>query len=343
MPRPPKNILVWLPSPLGDAVMSTPALRALRQRFDQSRITLYGDATVRAVLSPSPFGDAWLRPAGKHLFAQTRQLRERHFDWAILCKNSLGSALVCWLARIPVRVGYAREGRGWLLTAGLRPLRHPDGSFRPAPMIDYYLSLCHEQGAKEPDRRMELALDPDAVTRLRGKRPNGLAGSGPLVVLVPGGGFGPSKCWPPKRFARVADALHETHGARIVLSVAPNPAEHAIAAAITEHCTAPLLNLADQALDLGELKALYAGADLVVTNDTGPRHIALALQRKVVTLFGPNDPAWTQTGCEHERQIIGRAPCAPCQQPICRAERHLCMESITVSEVLQAARAHLEG
>lgn len=345
MPRNPENILVWLPSPLGDAVMSTPALRALRQRFAQSRITLYGNAMVRAVLSPSPFGDAWLAPAGRHLWAQVRQLRAGHFDRVILCKNSLGSALICWLARIPVRVGYAREGRGWLLTDGRRPLRRPDGSFCPAPMIDYYLALCHPEGVEnveEANRRMELSVDPDAVMRLQGKLPSLQTGSGPLVVLVPGGGFGPSKCWPAERFAQLASALHESHGARVVLSVAPNATEQAIAAAIVNHGSAPLINLAEQTLDLGELKALYTGADLVITNDTGPRHIALALQRNVVTLFGPNDPAWTQTGCKHEIQIIGRAPCAPCQQPTCHAERHLCMESITVSKVLQAAHAQLE-
>jgi heptosyltransferase-2 len=342
MPGDPDNILVWLPSPLGDAVMSTPALQALRQAYPRARITWLANPVVRAVLSPSRFGDAWLTPEKKGSLALARRLRRERFDQVILCKNSLGSAWVCWLAGIPVRTGYRREGRGWLLTERLQAPRQANGAFLPAPMIDYYLALIPGGPSAAPDRQMTLSVDPAAAARLRKRYPDLIEGDEPVVVLVPGGGFGPSKCWAPERFARVAERLHAERNARTVLSVAPNPTEQAVAAAIVEHCRAPLINLAQQPLDLGELKALLARTDLVITNDTGPRHMAIALQRPVVTLFGPNDPAWTQTGWVHEIQIVGRAPCVPCQQPICRAERHLCMESITVCEVLDAVARLLD-
>jgi heptosyltransferase-2 len=85
------------------------------------------------------------------------------------------------------------------------------------------------------------------------------------------------------------------------------------------------------------LKALIAHAELVIANDTGPRHIAVALRRKIITLFGPNDPTWTQTGYPHEIQIVGHAPCAPCQKPRCRQPTRICMESITTAQVIAAA------
>ncbi len=96
-------------------------------------------------------------------------------------------------------------------------------------------------------------------------------------------------------------------------------------------------SLAETPLTMGELKTLFAESDLVITNDTGPRHVAIALGKKLITLFGPNNPKWTHTGYKDEVQIIGRAKCAPCDKPQCRQERHLCMEAITVKMVCNAA------
>ena len=98
-----------------------------------------------------------------------------------------------------------------------------------------------------------------------------------------------------------------------------------------------LINLGETPLTLGELKALFSTADLVIANDTGPRHIAIALKRKVITLFGPNDPAWTQTGYGDEIQLVADVECAPCQEPQCRMEELWCMLSISVESVCEAA------
>jgi heptosyltransferase-2 len=161
--------------------------------------------------------------------------------------------------------------------------------------------------------------------------------SRPIVVIVPGGAFGPSKCWPPKRFAQTADWLIDKYGAVVVTSVAPDATEQQIANEISAISRHNLVNLAQRPMSLTELKALFSIADLVITNDTGPRHIAIALRRKVITLFGPNDPAWTDTGYENEIRIIGDAPCAPCGKPKCRKPQHLCMKSITVEMVFSTA------
>jgi heptosyltransferase-2 len=104
-----------------------------------------------------------------------------------------------------------------------------------------------------------------------------------------------------------------------------------------------LINLAACSISLGELKTLFAGSDLVISNDTGPRHIAIALRRKIVSLLGPNDPAWTDFGYENEIRIVGEAPCAPCDRPICKKSEHLCMQSITVDMVCDAAKRLLDN
>ncbi|MFB0525055.1 MAG: lipopolysaccharide kinase InaA family protein, partial [Phycisphaerae bacterium] len=104
-----------------------------------------------------------------------------------------------------------------------------------------------------------------------------------------------------------------------------------------------LINLAEKPISLGELKALFSRTELVISNDTGPRHIAIALQRKIVTLFGPNNPAWTDTDYENEIQIVGNVPCAPCTQPLCKKSQHWCMQAITIQMVCDAAKELLEN
>jgi hypothetical protein len=161
--------------------------------------------------------------------------------------------------------------------------------------------------------------------------------------MVPGGAFGPSKCWPSERFAQTANWLTTNYGATIVVSVSSDVAEKKIADEICTSSKHRIINLAEKPVTVGELKTLFAIVDLVITNDTGPRHIAIALGRKVITLFGPNNPAWTETGYENEIKIVGKAPCAPCEEPVCKKQQHLCMEAITVEMVRDAVAKLLEN
>jgi heptosyltransferase-2 len=270
-------------------------------------------------------------------------LRGYKFTHSILFKNSFASALAVFLAKIPSRIGYAREGRSVLLTDRLYPPKLPSGRFKPISMIDYYLAITSWLGADTTDRSLELTIDPQKQQNLRSKLPELVDCKGPIVILVPGGAFGPSKCWPAERFAQTADWLTATYGATLVVSISANVAEKKIAEEICASSRHRIINLAEKPVTVGELKALFALADLVITNDTGPRHIAVALGRKVIALFGPNDPAWTETGCENEIKIVGKAPCAPCAKPVCKEKKHLCMEAITVEMVCSAAEKLLEN
>ncbi len=344
-----KSILVWLPSPMGDAVLCTPALRAIRRRFKADRISFFARPVVRDVLSPGSFNDVWLQQQNNNPFAIAKMLKAHKFTQVILFKNSFASALATFLAGIPSRIGYAREGRGFLLTDKLYPLKLSGIKFKPFSMIDYYLAIASWLGADTADRGLELLVDPQAAKSLRAKLPELVDCTGPIVVIVPGGAFGPSKCWLPERFAQTADWLISNYSATIVVSVSPVPVEKQIAGEICNlsglslraqrsNLKGKLINLADRPVSLGELKSLFSSAALVITNDTGPRHTAAALGRKVISLFGPNNPAWTETDYENEIQLIGDVPCAPCDKPICKKAEHLCMQAITVNMVCSAAK-----
>ncbi len=332
------NILVWLPSPMGDAILSTPALRAIRKYFESSKITFLANSVVRQVLSPSNLNDQWLHLDQRNPFTLATKLKGQGFTLTVLFKNSFASALTVFLARIPYRIGYARQSRGYLLTERLSPPRLANGKFKPLSMVDYYLAIASWLGADTFDRSLELLVDPWERDKLKTKLPEVTNRIGPLVIIVPGGAYGPSKFWLPDRFAKTADWLIDVYRATIVVSSAPNPEEAKIAKQVCALSNHQFINLAEKPLSLGELKALFSIADLVITNDTGPRHIAIALKRKVITLFGPNDPAWTETGYENEIQIIGNVPCSPCTRPTCKESEHFCMQAITVEMVCEAAK-----
>ncbi len=333
---PKENILVWLPSPMGDAILCTPALRALRRRFDSAKITFFGSSTVRQALSPSPFTDFWLELDNKGFAANISSLRQHHFTHAILFKNSFESAITSFLAGIPARIGYAREVRGIFLTDRLSPPKLASGDFKPISVVDYYLAVASHLGADINNRAIELSIDQKDAQSVKAKLPQIFNSKGPVVILVPGAA-GPAKRWPAERFGKIADRLVTDYNAAVVLSIAPNPEEKAIAEKIINTTTHKLFNLADTPVSLGELKAIYAAADLVICNDTGPRHIAIAFKRKIVTLVGPNNPEWTDPAYKDEEFIKGDTFCAPCDKGVCRQKLHLCMEAITVERVCETA------
>ena len=145
---------------MGDAILCTPALRAIRRHFESAKITFLANPVVQQVLSPSRLNDRWFLPKTACPFATASALRKEKFTEVVLFKNSFGSALVAFLARIPVRIGYARECRGPLLTDKLYPPKLPNGDFKPVSMIDYYLALAGWLGCDTDNRTLELSIDP---------------------------------------------------------------------------------------------------------------------------------------------------------------------------------------
>jgi len=348
------NVLVWLPSPMGDVILCTPALRAIREYFKSCRITFYANSVARQILSPCSFNDNWLEQNDNNPFTIAKVLKRHKFTHAILFKNSFASAMAVFLAGIPTRIGYAREKRSFMLTDKLYPEKLRNGKFKPVSMVDYYLAIASSIGADTTNRNLELSIEPSEKENLRLKLPELFQTDGPIIILVPGGAFGPSKFWPGERFAQTADKLIGDYNATVVISVASNLTEKRIAEKICRasrfskktkqgNSKSKLINLAEKPVNLGELKALFSMSDLVISNDTGPRHIAIALGRKVVSLFGPNNPVWTDTNYEKEIEIIGNVHCAPCHNPICKKSEHYCMQAITVDTAYKAAKELIEN
>lgn len=328
---------------MGDAILCTPALRALRKKFCDRNIYFLASTTVKQLLSPNTFNDDWIEIDSSNSLALSARLRRFNFSDVILFKNSFGSALISFFSKIPKRVGYARDCRSFLLTDKIQPERTTDGIFKPLPMIDYYLKIAEMLGCDTNDRKLQLPLDTTEKSNLPQQIQKLITSDAPLVILVPGGTFGPSKCWPAERFAQTADHLTEKHNASILISVAPNKTELSIAQQIISLTSHPVHSTLDPALSIPQLKTLFAHAELVITNDTGPRHIAIALERKLITLFGPNNPQWTKTDYNDELKFIGKAPCVPCDKPKCKQPEHTCMNSITVEAVSSAADNILRG
>jgi|GEM_PF-116143 len=348
-----QRILVVLPSPLGDGILATPSLRRLRASLPEAQITYLGNRGVKQVLEGVGWVDRLMEfdaePKSRRGFwALAKRLREERFRAAILYPNSFRSALLAWKGLIPERIGYDRDGRGMLLTQRIKPLRLLN-RYAPISMLTYYDHLIIQavaslKGTIAPaDNHLELCSsdqDKQEVDTLwnrwhvdTDKR---------MVILVPGGAFGPSKWWPPLRFAELADRLIQENDCEVILSCAPNPLEKEIARRIKSAVKQRVYDLSEENLDLGGLKELIRRCSLMVANDTGPCHIAAAFGVPLVTLFGPTDPRWTATGYAQEIRLRKDTGCGPCQEKICVKQSHCCMEAISVEEVFDAAKRQLK-
>ena len=161
-------------------------------------------------------------------------------------------------------------------------------------------------------------------------RPHLRSGEPPLVILNPGAQYGAAKCWLPEYFAGVSDRLIAERGATVIVSSAPK--ERKIVEEIARHATRPFVDLGKVGVGLGGLKDVIRRADLMITNDTGPRHIAAALGVPVVTVFGPTHPEWTEIDFALERQVAVKVFCGPCQRKTCPLD-HRCMTGVTPERV----------
>ncbi|HEY3241884.1 MAG TPA: lipopolysaccharide heptosyltransferase II [Phycisphaerae bacterium] len=330
----PKRLLLVLPSWVGDLVMATPLLRAMRQRFPRAHIA----ALVRQNLMDLLSGGDWIDEIvpWSTVFQTACALRTAKYDTAMLLPNSFRTALTVCLARIPRRIGYDRDGRWWLLTDRLRA---PD-SDRPVRMVEYYGAIAEFVGSAPPGDRLELFTDSGSEAAIEQRLGRvGFNDSQPLVVISPGASFGSSKLWLPERFAEVGDRLAEEFGAAVAVTCAAG--EEPIARRVADQMRRCAWVFDEPVCSLGEFKALVRRCDLLINNDTGPRHIAKAFNAPVVTVFGSTDPRWTDTSYRWERQVRIDVDCGPCQQKTCPLGHHKCMTGVTVEMVVDACRALL--
>ena len=328
------TLAVALPNWVGDAVMATPTLRALRARFPHERILGVLRSYVRPVLEPNPWLDAYVE-VGKSAADLKRaaiSLRQEHIDAGILLPNSVRSALLFWMGRVRRRVGYTRGGRGVLLTDRLRaPTKH--GRFVPTPQITYYLALAAVLGAGADDWRMELfTTEADEAVAAAAYRACGLDPARTLLAC-PGYAFGPSKGWPVEHWAALVRGAKERF--QLDTAVLCSPAEAPIAAAISS-AAGGCATFHDKGVNLASARAVVKHARAMVAIDSGLRHYAAAFNRPVVALFGPTHIEWTETWYGKEVRLQGVVPCGPCQEPTCPTGTSECMWKIRPDEALDA-------
>ena len=310
MPRPgqhepSRRLLVVMPTWFGDCLMATPTLRALRELYPEAHLA----ALVREPLVPLLEGLSTVdrliplvkKGPGGGTLKTAKRLGKEGFDTAVLLPNSFRVAALAAAAGIPRRVGYERDGRGVLLTDRLIP-RRQGRAYVPVATLDYYLGLARYLGADDPAMAMQVATRPEDDARAAELLDKA---AGRHVVLLNPGSEKPAKRWPAERFAALADRC--TRDLNAAVAVTGSPEERDILAAVTGKTRGEVIDLPKAGMNLRLLKSVMKRAHCLITNDTGPRHLAAATGTPVVTLFGPTAPAWTEIGFDRERQVIAAA------------------------------------
>ena len=342
----PTSILIRCPNWVGDVVMATPAFRAVRTTFPHARITAVIRKYARAIVNDAPWFDDVLEydPAGEHrgprgYLRLVGRLKQAQPDIALILVNSARGALEAWLAGATRRVGYDRNGRRLLLTDPVPPPTE-NGAIIPQNMVQYYLRLCTEIGCPQQSTREELFVRSE-IDRRAGAflDKHGRDPARPLIGINPGAAFGSSKCWLPERFAEVADTIVERHGCDLLICSAPSEIE--IAQAIEKQMQHRPINPCNDNPGLEVYKAIFKRLRLLITNDTGARHIAVAFGVPVVVIFGSTDTRYTDINLEQTSIVSADADCAPCQQKTCPTGTHKCMKSVTAKMVLDAVEERL--
>jgi len=318
-----------MPNWIGDAVMATPALLSLRRALPDAEITVLAPDPVAALFETHRGCDRVLRPdrsPGRlhRVWNTASTLRRGRFDAAILMQNAIEAALTVWLARVPVRGGYKTDGRGPLLSHGVAI----GGEEKRLHHSDYYQQMLVGLGL--PLQPTRLCLD---LTESEKQRAAELLPGGPWLAINPGAAYGSAKRWYPDRFAGVAEQLARRCGFSVVLT--GGPGEQEIGLDIAAAIQGPVVNLIGRT-GVRELMAVLERSSLMITNDSGPMHVAAAFDTPLVAVFGPTDHTTTSALSDQARIVRKEVDCAPCLLRQCPTD-HRCMTAIGVDDVVSAA------
>lgn len=332
-----KAILALVPNWLGDVAMCTPALRALRRRFPEARLDVIGRPSACALLEGLPWFERLIpvapRPGLSDMLRLRRRCGRRAYDLAVVFPHSIRAALLAKAAGARRRLGYARDARSFALTDRVQPYRE-GAEITPIYMAHEYLGLVEALGCQDDGAGLELCASPKDVEAVRAY----LGAEGPVVGIAPGAAFGPSKCWPAESYAAVMDALAERAGAQCVLLTGPG--EEETRGAVLAHAHAPVTQCQEDPPAVARLKAAISQVDLLIGNDSGPRHIAIAFRKPVICIMGPTSPRYSEGPWEIGRVLRLDVDCGPCQQPVCATD-HRCMTRIKAESVVEAAMEFL--
>ena len=340
-PENPKKILVRSTNWIGDSVMTTPALRGIREAFPESEITLLAYPWVSDVFRYSPRVDH-IFPFEKKtrhkgitgIFRLAGELRQENYDCAILFQNAFEAAFLTKLAGIPVRGGYTTDGRGFLLTHKVE--KAPDIVVKH--QVFYYQRILRGLGIQTSSDDLELFIpgfEIDQAKAILHEKIGRPASTSLLIGFNPGAAFGPAKKWPAAHYAELALRLAKHFDPHILLF--GSGADRSTTAEIMERVgnKARLVDLAGQTKLIGAI-ALIGECDAFVTNDSGLMHVAAALHTPQIAIFGSTDHIATGPFSASAVVIHKELPCSPCKQKKCPEKHFQCMKMISSAEVYQA-------
>jgi len=324
------KILIRTTNWLGDAVLTIPAMGQVRKAFPTSEITVVANPAVAEMLSNHPDCDriiVWdkkrTHQGATGLLKFSSDLRQTRYNLSILFQNAIEAAIMVWLARIPKRLGYRTDARGLLLNYGI-----PIGAAeRRLHHVDYYLNMLRQAGINLSPNRPRLYCSEVEIQWAQEQ----LSGENWVAVNI-GAAYGSAKRWLPERFAEMATRICEELKGRVVLIGSHQEAE--LGNQISKAIRGPHLNLIGKT-SIRQLMALLTQCRLLVTNDSGPMHIAAALDVPILALFGPTDHLTTSPVTDYCRIVRHPVDCAPCLKRHCPTD-HRCMTSISVGDVLEA-------
>ncbi len=342
-----RKILVRATNWVGDAVMSLPALQALRKHHPEAQISVLARPWVADLYQREPFCDELIRYEAargrrglRDKWHIASDLRERAFDCAILLPNSFESALLVRLSRIPTRIGYARDARSWLLT---RAVPVPKRGEIPRHERFYYLELLRRSGLI-PSYSLEgdIRLDGSAAAAGKGREAfRELSVSEPVIGIAPGAAYGGAKRWLPNRFAEAATQVARESSSSFALF--GSEAERQVCELVEQSLKdrgQRAINLAGRT-SLAEFIEFAAACRLFLTNDSGPMHIASALGVPTVAVFGATDHIATGPTGTASRVVREPVECSPCLLRECPID-HRCMTHVSASRVAAEALSVLE-
>jgi len=327
--------LIVAPSWIGDTIMAQPMFARLHARFPGLQLDALAPRWVAPVLQrmgeiseivDSPFGHGQL--SLKPRWRLARELAARNYDAVYVLPNSLKSALVPFMAGIPRRIGFIGESR-----YGLINVRHTLDKAALPLMVERFAQLAEAPGAALPKPIFYPKIRSTAADQLKTLTELGLERPARIVAFCPGAEYGPAKRWPAAHFASLAKSLAE-RGYAIWLFGSPK--DHAVAEEISQLAPGLCRNLCG-ATSLGQAVDLLAMTDLVVCNDSGLMHVAAALDRPLVTLYGSSSPGFTPPLSDQADILSLKLDCSPCYKRECPLGHLDCLNKLTPERALAAA------
>ncbi len=333
-----QTIIIRCPNWVGDVVMATPVFSCVRENFPKAKIIACIKKYTQGVITDSPWFDEIIfcdDKSLKGLIKISKSIKKLSPDIAILLTNSMRSYLEMKLAGIPQIYGYKRGIHKFFLTDGPTPIKE-NNKIKVIPMVTSYLNICEYIDLNIP-KSMNLSL---FMSDKLQKEANELLikynikDSDKVIGINPGAKFGSSKCWSPEYFAKLAELIKGKIDCKLLLFVGPG--EEHLADNICKKSAVKIINTANDKINLELLKPMIKRCNLLITNDTGPRHYAVAFDIPIIVIFGSTNPEYTNANIDKTTIVrIENLDCSPCHKKICPTN-HKCMKDITPEMVFDA-------